>query len=603
MKIRVVELFAGIGAQRMALDMAGIDHEVVAIAEIDKHALASYRAIYGDCPNMGDITKIERLPPCDLVTYSFPCQDLSLAGKRKGMGEGTRSGLVWEVVRLLEGAEEKPEWLLMENVKQVLTAPEWPSLVKRLENMGYRNKWAKIDSSEFGSAQKRVRAFMVSRLGQEPPDLPTCDPNAPARVLRDIMEPTRDEKYVRRIPLERIRWRKPKEGYSHPQSTGIECPLIDASDSRLESRRIASEESLCPTLTRGTAQKVVSSEEAEWVRPLVEEADCLRMAPSGEIGTVKDGRMRIVTSPEAMRKKETSSTPAASIDGETFYSKAMIYSPDLCAPTVRTEHGLNCQIKVFGCDDGKGNIDQNIVPSRTFLNRRYYEEDGSSPCVVASSQGRIKVVADFEGKEWKMWRRLYSDESLSPTVPHRLNNQQTSIKVVAEWEREGRIDMAGRIYENDGLSPAMVCHGGGDRDVKVISSEALGLTEDVPAMREGDVCPVLTPERVKRQHGPRYRDPNTAAFTVTCQDHHGGAYIEDGNLLVNTLTPKEAWRLMGFPDWAYERASKVSSETQLYNQAGNSIVVEVLMAIFRAMFEEKRAGTPRQTSICEWQES
>lgn len=550
MTLRVVELFSCIGAQRMALTLAGIPHEVVAIAEIDRHALASYEAIHGDCPNLGDITKVERLPGCDLVTYSFPCQDLSLAGKRAGMGEGTRSGLVWEVVRLLESAEGRPEWLLMENVPQVLTSPLWPDLLRRLEAMGYRNRWAKLDSSRFGSAQKRVRAFMVSRLGQEPPDLPTCDPNAPAHVLRDIMEPTRDEKYVRRIPLERIRWRKPKEGYSHPQSTGIECPLIDASDSRLESRRIASEESLCPTLTRGTAQKVVSSEEAEWVRPLVEEADCLRMAPSGEIGTVKDGRMRIVTSPEAMKRKETSSTPAASIDGETFYPKAMIYSPDLCAPTVRTEHGLNCQIKVFGCDDGNGNIDQNIVPSRTFLNRRYYEEDGSSPCVVASSQGRIKVVAD--------------------------------------WEREGRIDMAGRIYENDGLSPAMVCHGGGDRDVKVISSEALGLTEDVPAMEEGDVCPVLTPERVKRQHGPRYRDPNTAAFTVTCQDHHGGAYIEDGNLLVNTLTPKEAWRLMGFLDWAYERASEVSSETQLYNQAGNSIVVEVLMAIFNSMFRPPR---------------
>lgn len=104
--IRVVELFSGIGAQRMALTLAGIPHEVVAISEIDGPALASYEAIYGDCPNIGDITKVEGLPPCDLVTYSFPCQDLSIQGRRAGMDRGTRSGLVWTVMDLLERERE-----------------------------------------------------------------------------------------------------------------------------------------------------------------------------------------------------------------------------------------------------------------------------------------------------------------------------------------------------------------------------------------------------------------------------------------------------------------------------------------------------------------
>lgn len=107
--MRAVELFSGIGAQRMALTLAGIPHDVVAISEIDKAALRSYEAIWGDCPNLGDIREVESLPPCDLVTYSFPCQDLSLAGKRGGMaeGSGTRSGLVWEVMRLLDGMERE----------------------------------------------------------------------------------------------------------------------------------------------------------------------------------------------------------------------------------------------------------------------------------------------------------------------------------------------------------------------------------------------------------------------------------------------------------------------------------------------------------------
>ena len=107
MTLRVVELFSGIGAQRMALTLAGIPHEVVGVSEIDEPAIRSYAAIFGDCPNLGDITKVETLPPCDLLTYSFPCQDLSMQGRKQGMGEGTRSGLVWEVMRLLKAAGER----------------------------------------------------------------------------------------------------------------------------------------------------------------------------------------------------------------------------------------------------------------------------------------------------------------------------------------------------------------------------------------------------------------------------------------------------------------------------------------------------------------
>lgn len=213
MTLRVVELFAGIGAQRMALTLAGIPHEVVAVSEIDAHAVDAYSAIFGGCPNLGDIRLIERLPPCDLVTYSFPCQDVSIAGRRAGMAEGggTRSGLVWEVVRLLEAAgereRERPEWLLMENVPRVLDAPEWPALVGRLAALGYRSKWAVLDSSLFGSAQQRRRAFMLSRLGADPPDLPTGT-GEPPRTIADVMEPTRDERYIQRVPLDMVRWRE-----------------------------------------------------------------------------------------------------------------------------------------------------------------------------------------------------------------------------------------------------------------------------------------------------------------------------------------------------------------------------------------------------------
>lgn len=134
-KLSVIELFAGIGSQRSALDRLGIPHQVIGISEIDKYAIASYEAIHSKTHNFGDITKIERLPYADLWTYSFPCTDISLAGKQQGLQhankqeEGllgmlfeqsneivkpTRSGLLYEVQRLLWAAkDELPKFLLL----------------------------------------------------------------------------------------------------------------------------------------------------------------------------------------------------------------------------------------------------------------------------------------------------------------------------------------------------------------------------------------------------------------------------------------------------------------------------------------------------------
>ena len=108
MTLRVVELFAGIGAQAQALENLGLDFTST-VCEIDEKAYKSYCAIHGDTPNLGDITKVPSLPECDLLTYSYPCTSLSIAGKQEGMveGSGTASSLVWEVGRLLDDASER----------------------------------------------------------------------------------------------------------------------------------------------------------------------------------------------------------------------------------------------------------------------------------------------------------------------------------------------------------------------------------------------------------------------------------------------------------------------------------------------------------------
>lgn len=106
--IRMVELFAGIGSQASAMERLGIPFTST-VCEIDEHAYNAYCAVHGETPNIGDIRDVEHLPDCDLLTYSFPCQDLSIAGNQKGMaeGSGTRSALLWEVERLLKDARER----------------------------------------------------------------------------------------------------------------------------------------------------------------------------------------------------------------------------------------------------------------------------------------------------------------------------------------------------------------------------------------------------------------------------------------------------------------------------------------------------------------
>lgn len=130
-KLKVIELFPGIGAQREALKRAGIEHGVVAISEIDKYALKAYELLHGETPNLGDISKIDKLPTADMWTYSFPCTNVSLAGRLEGFdkGSGTHSSLLWEVQRLLDSSKESnklPKYLLMENVKNLISKKFMP---------------------------------------------------------------------------------------------------------------------------------------------------------------------------------------------------------------------------------------------------------------------------------------------------------------------------------------------------------------------------------------------------------------------------------------------------------------------------------------------
>lgn len=199
--IRVIELFAGIGAQHQALENLGIPHEIVAISEIDKSAIIGYQAIHGECPNLGDIREIAYLPECDLITYSFPCQDLSVAGNKGGMEQGsnTRSSLLWEVGRLLADMKERnvlPEVLLMENVDAILNKKnidQFRKWIMTLNTMGYTSSYAVMNAKDYGIPQNRKRCFMVSTLTLGEFVFPS---GIPLELrLKDMLEDNVDESY------------------------------------------------------------------------------------------------------------------------------------------------------------------------------------------------------------------------------------------------------------------------------------------------------------------------------------------------------------------------------------------------------------------------
>lgn len=164
--LKVLELFSGYGSQALALE--NLDIEFTSdISEIDKYAIEAYNQIHGQTKNYGDICKINEaeLPEYDLITYSSPCQDFSIAGLRKGgdKDSGTRSSLLWECERIIRSV--KPKYLLMENVKNLVGKrfkPCFDAWLRTLEEIGYRNCWKVLNAKDYGVPQNRERVFVVS---------------------------------------------------------------------------------------------------------------------------------------------------------------------------------------------------------------------------------------------------------------------------------------------------------------------------------------------------------------------------------------------------------------------------------------------------------
>ena len=248
--MKVLSLFSGIGAFEKALENLNVPFELVAFCEFDKYAVKSYCAIHSvdESKNLGDITKVDetKLPKdIDVLTYGFPCQDISLAGKQKGLfnedGTQTRSGLFFDALRIIEAT--KPKIAIAENVKNLVSKKfnaQFQIVLASLEAAGYNNYYQVLNAKDYGVPQNRERVFIASirkdvdhGLFQFPKPFPLT------KRLKDVLEDKVDEKYYKMVDYlftitEKNKARNNGNVYSPTDPDGVSKTITTKEGSRVK---------------------------------------------------------------------------------------------------------------------------------------------------------------------------------------------------------------------------------------------------------------------------------------------------------------------------------------------------------------------------------
>ena len=198
--MRILELFAGIGAYSVALKKLGIDLEIVDAVEIDKYAMASFNAIHGTNFKMQDITTYNKIfENIDLITHGSPCQDFSVAGKQAGgdIGSGTRSSLMYETIRIV--GQIRPKYVLWENVKNLLSKKHrhnFDAYIDTMNALGYNSYYQVLNAKDYGIPQNRERVYTISiRKDIDKGNFKFPDKEELKLRLKDMLENEVDEKY------------------------------------------------------------------------------------------------------------------------------------------------------------------------------------------------------------------------------------------------------------------------------------------------------------------------------------------------------------------------------------------------------------------------
>lgn len=596
--LRLVELFAGIGSQTQALTNIGIAHKVVAISEIDKYAIQSYEAMHGTANNLGDIRKIEELPDADLWTYSFPCQDISVAGKGAGIKEGTRSGLLFEVERLLRVASEKgtlPKYLLLENVKNLVSKKfktDFDKWLDFLAELGYTNYWKVLNAKDYGIPQNRERVFCVSIRGEHKPFV-FPKPKELTIRLRDMIDEMVEEKFylkentIRSILRSTFNSRRdsirPGDGLANtllardwrgPQCVQVGEVVGEKWDKMHDiSKRVYEPDGIAPTVhcQQGGNTELKIAEDfvlgglqkhqtprTDGISPTLTEA----MGKGGGqtpiiIDTAEPKERFYKQAFETLKENECK--VGDTIDAFNKKANKSGVCPTL---TTRPEGFKTAILPVVGAMRGRNPEDPSDrtagVPTEQRLE---INEKGLCNALTTVQKDNLVIEEDKQDYVSRRYNEFIEEKGYVPEMFVAYN--KTEIKDVAPT-------LTGQCSSPSGSSAVLKL----ETPVKVNVATKQGYEEAKP----GDYVNISYPGSKTK----RGRVGNGVAHTLTCGD--GNAVITE-NVRIRKLTPRECLRLMGWKDEQIDKivAAKISG-TQQYRQAGNGIVVQVLESIFKALF-------------------
>lgn len=464
-KLKLLELFGGIGACSKALERLGIDYEIADYVEIDKYAVSSYNAIHNTNFEPQDITTWDKDIEVDMIMHGSPCQDFSLAGKQAGgdAGSGTRSSLMYETIRIVK--KLKPKYVIWENVKNLLSKKHrhnFDSYLKIMKELGYTNYYQVLNAKDYGIPQNRERVFTISIL----------DGGA----------------------------------FEFPQ--GIECEnkiqvVGNYMPSGHDASRIVNEEGLAPTV------------------------------------------------------KENHGTVTAVARNFEFPQK----------------QELKLKLKDLLEDE----VDEKYYLSEELINRIRYKFDEENH-LLEGLQEHQSIKKD--GIRTTLTSSMGTGGGYVPMV----------LRKYGIFDDETSKHQAGSVYDKNGLCPTIDTMQGGWRQPCIEIKNATKKSETrrgrvgkqvSQTLQCNDNIGVIVNKICETRYDEGIRTfKNDICGTIRTIEAGGNkAVLNYPPLRIRKLTPKECWRLMGFDDVSFEKAEKVNSNSQLYKQAGNSIVVNVLESV------------------------
>ena len=483
--LRLFSLFTGIGAFEKALERLKIPYELVGFSEIDRFAVKSYCAIHNvsEDKNYGDVSKIDisKLPDFDIMTWGFPCQDISIAGKMQGIKEGkTRSGLYYEGYRILK--EKLPKYSIIENVKNLTSKrfkQQFDAILNDLSDLGYTNYWQVLNAKDYGIPQNRERVFIVS-----------------------------------------IREDNVKSNFCFPPKVPLMWKLKDFLEDKVEEKYYLTEKGIGRLIKKNNK--------------LIKESKNPNVSACIIAGYHKmDGRnSQYISVPTDIQRI------GGLYDTEKQTRQAgSIYNINGVSPTLTTMDGGNKQPFVLVKEGTKKGYAKAQVGDS--INISYPKS--------LTKRGRV-------GKE-------VSQTILTSPSMATLEKIDKPINIL-----HNKISIQDRVYDTDGIATS------------IVASNFRGN---------------IAEKRMFNPYNNKEITDIAPTQTTSCGSTTSSAAIlisEDGTqcMRIRKLSPLECWRLMGFDDEDFYKAQSAGvSDTQLYRQAGNSIVVNVLEFILQELLDEE----------------